>query len=61
MINFNWNRKLGGNMSKIFSLLIMSVAIGIISLFATFFIILGLHKTQLWVQLHKKINFKEKK
>ena len=47
-------------MNGIFNFIITIVAIGIVSLFATFFIIVGLHKREFWEELHKKYNFKEK-
>ena len=45
-------------MKGIINFLIIIVAIGGISLFATFFIILGLHKKQIWEEMLKHINFK---
>jgi len=40
-------------MNEIFNLLITIVAIGIVSLFATFFIICGLHKKEIWEKIYK--------
>ena len=40
-------------MSGIVNLVISIVAIGGISLFATFFIIMGLHKKEIWQEIRK--------
>lgn len=45
-------------MSGIFNFLIFIVAIGIVSLFATFFIMCGLNKREIWDEIYKKILFK---
>ena len=40
------------------NILIIIVAIGVVSLFATFFIILGLNKKEIWEEINKHISFK---
>lgn len=47
-------------MNGILNLIIKIVAIGVVSLFATFFIIVGLHKKEIWEEIYKKHDFKEK-
>lgn len=41
-------------MSRLVNLVISIVAIGIVSLFATFFIIMGMHKKEIWEEIYKK-------
>lgn len=45
-------------MSGFLNFLIFIVAIGVVSLFATFFIICGLNKREIWNEIYKKILFK---
>ena len=47
-------------MNGITNFIITIVAIGIVSLFVTFFIILGLHKKELWDEIYKRYKFKDK-
>ena len=45
-------------MKESVNLIVIIVAIGIMSLFATFFIVLGLHKKEIWQEIYKHISFK---
>ena len=45
-------------MSGLVNLVISIVAIGVVSLFATFFITVGLHKKEIWEEIRKHITFK---
>lgn len=45
-------------MKEFVNLVVIIVAIGIASLFATFFIMLGLHKKEIWEEIYKHISFK---
>lgn len=45
-------------MKESINLIVIMVAIGIVSLFATFFIVLGLHKKEIWQEIYKHITFK---
>ena len=45
-------------MRGILSFMLILVAIGVVSLFAAFFIILGLNKKEIWKEINKRIDFK---
>jgi len=45
-------------MNSVLNLIIVIVALGVGTLFAAFFIVLGLNKKEIWGKIYKNISFK---